>query len=43
VGDLPRFAQNVGLRLALGPGRLDLIVNPATGESTFGVGVTALR
>jgi hypothetical protein len=43
VGDLPRFAQNVGLRLALGPARLDLIVNPATGESTFGVGVTALR
>ncbi len=32
--DLPRFTQNIGVRLALKPLRLDAFVDPATGEWT---------
>jgi hypothetical protein len=43
VRELPKFMQNVGVRVALGLARVDVIVNPATGEANVGVGVTALR
>lgn len=43
IRELPRFVQNVGVRLTLGLARVDLLVNPATGDTNVGVGVAVLR
>jgi hypothetical protein len=43
VRALPRFVQNVGLRLIVSLARLDFTVNPASGETAIGVGVAVLR
>jgi hypothetical protein len=43
VRELPRFTQNVGVRLIVGAARVDLLVNPATGESAIGFGIATLR
>lgn len=42
VGRLPAFVQNVGLRVAVQPLRLDLLVDPATGRTAIGFGVDIL-
>jgi hypothetical protein len=34
---LPDFEQNVGLRLAVGPVRVDFVFDPRTGDTEFGV------
>jgi hypothetical protein len=41
--ELPKFTQNVGVRLALSLARVDILVNPATGETNVGLGVAVLR
>lgn len=43
VRELPRFTQNVGVRLAVSLARVDVLVNPATGATNVGVGVAVLR
>lgn len=43
VRELPRFTQNVGVRLTLSLARVDVMVNPATGDTNVGVGVAVLR
>jgi hypothetical protein len=43
VRTLPRFTQNVGVRLTLSLARLEFLVNPATGDANFGFGVAVLR
>jgi hypothetical protein len=43
VRELPRFTQNVGVRLAVSLARVDLLVNPATGETTLSAGVGLVR
>lgn len=40
IDSLPDLAQNLGLRLALAPLRVDFTHDPATGDSEIGVGVT---
>lgn len=42
VERLPRFVQNVGLRVTLGPGRVDFSVDPESGDTDvrFGLSVT---
>ena len=40
---LPEFVQNVGLRVILGPVRLDVLVDPASGERAIGFGYALFR
>lgn len=43
VDRLPDFVQNVGLRLILGPVRLDVLVDPASGDRAIGLGYALFR
>ena len=43
VEHLPAFVQNVGVRLILGPLRLDVLVDPASGERAIGFGYALFR
>ncbi|HEX6533836.1 MAG TPA: hypothetical protein VF041_04520 [Gemmatimonadaceae bacterium] len=43
VQRLPKFGQNLGVRLALGPGRVDYVFDPDTREHAWGVGLTIMH
>lgn len=43
VGSLPAMVQNVGAGLGFGMFRLDFMVDPATGDTAFGLAFTPLR
>lgn len=43
IRELPRFTQNVGVRLIVSLARVDFLVNPASGETALAFGVAALR
>ena len=43
IDGLPAFVQNVGLRLMVSFLRLDVLVDPASGETAVGVGVAGFR
>jgi hypothetical protein len=43
VGSLPGFEQNLGLRLAVQPIRVDFTVDPSSGDTHFGFGLVMMR
>lgn len=43
VQRLPAFQQNMGVRLAVGPGRVDFAFDPDTHRHAWGVGLTIMR
>ena len=43
VRELPRFTQNVGLRVTVSRARLDVLVDPATREANVSIGFAAAR
>lgn len=43
VQRFPAFRQNLGVRLALGPGRLDFTIDPDTHRHSWGAGLAIMR
>ncbi len=43
VGSLPSFEQNVGVRLAVRPLRVDFTIEPNSGDTHFGFGLVMMR
>jgi hypothetical protein len=43
VGGLPRFEQNLSLRLAISFARFDVILDPRRGKTQFGFGLSVTR